>query len=63
MKHDCWGSLDGVYKWIPRTSNPKSCPRCKARLDGKFNSRNGMALKPRPIINLSKKDRTVKVKP
>ena len=35
-KHNCWGSLDGVYKWIPRTANPKSCPRCKKRLDSKF---------------------------
>ena len=21
------------YKWIPRKSKPKSCPKCKARLD------------------------------
>jgi len=21
------------YEWMPRTENPKSCPRCKARLD------------------------------
>ena len=35
-KHKCWGGLDGVYKWIPRTENPKSCPRCKERLDFKY---------------------------
>ena len=32
-KHNCWGGLDGIYKWIPRTENPKSCPRCKRRFD------------------------------
>lgn len=35
MKHVCWGGLDGVYKWTPRTAKPKSCPKCKARLDNK----------------------------
>lgn len=35
MKHKCWGGLDGIYKWYARIKNPKSCPRCKARLDSK----------------------------
>jgi len=38
IEHYCWNGLDGVYKWIPRTEKPKSCPRCKARLDGKKSS-------------------------
>jgi predicted Zn-ribbon and HTH transcriptional regulator len=22
-----------LYEWAPRVSDPKACPRCKARLD------------------------------
>jgi predicted Zn-ribbon and HTH transcriptional regulator len=37
ITHEC---NDGVkYKWIPKTKEPLSCPRCKARRDIERNKR------------------------
>jgi hypothetical protein len=33
ISHACSDLKGKSYTWIPRTTYPKSCPRCKKRLD------------------------------